>query len=137
MLDISKISLQYECSLILRSFHCSAFDHLQYAKTEGEGLFLFFNVDDVSVYFSRQRGGGVPYRKKYFMQASFISNKVRYIFHKCSKLQSLGQKLQGLKLVHSTPPTFCLPMNTDVIHMIKWPQPRRPSPPFLHEAIKN
>ena len=90
MLDISKISLQYECSLILRSFHCSAFDHLQYAKTEGEGLFLFFNVDDVSVYFSRQRGGGVPYRKKYFMQASFISKQGAVCFSQMFETPVLG-----------------------------------------------
>ena len=48
-------------SLVPRPSHHPVFDHLPYAKMKGEGP--FYHMNDISVYLSRQMGGGVPRRK--------------------------------------------------------------------------
>ena len=61
------------CSLVTRPSHHPAFDHLQYAKMEGEGGILSRN--DISVYLGRQRReGGSPIERMHFVHAFFVLN---------------------------------------------------------------
>ena len=85
------------CSLVLRPSHRPVFDHLQYAKTEGEGLVHFVTLR-MSVSTQVDRGGGEesPDRKDTFCACilHFEPRVVQFSLREHLKLQHLGQKLQ-------------------------------------------
>ena len=125
-----------ESSLVPRPSYRLVFDHLQYSKTEGEGLGTFYHVKDISVYLGKPRGGAVLDQKSTFHACvvRFEPGTVHFLLLKCSQLQCLKQKLQekasSLLFQLGTPPPS---VDTDIIHMIKW---TRPSPSFYYAYCK-
>ena len=64
MSEYSVVNVYQATRLIIRPSHRPVFDHLQYKKTEGEGLVHFsYHVNDFHVHLDRQRGGGIPHQK--------------------------------------------------------------------------
>ena len=66
------------------------FDHLQYAKTEGERWSIF---NDVGVYLGRQRGGRVPHRRDELeaFSCSFFQNAQVLNVHKVKNVPLVVQ----------------------------------------------
>ena len=69
------------CSLVPRPSHRPVFDHLQYAKTEGEGLVHFVTLR-MSVSTQVDRGGGRSplIERTHFVHAFFTLNQEWYSF---------------------------------------------------------
>ena len=54
-------------SLIPRPSHRPVFDHLQYAKMEEEAWFIFYHVNNVSVYLVEGGGGALEQMSTFIM----------------------------------------------------------------------
>ena len=119
--------------------HHSGFDHLQYAKMEGESLVHFITWYDVSVYLGRQRGWGVPGQKNAFRTRilRFETGVVCFSLSKRSKLQHWGQKSQGkgLKLILSSEDHFPPPSGSEVTIPAHTAAPECAMKPSLYKCV--